>query len=116
MSYATQLRELRELSVRVRARDRRGRCYELSAKGQLRDPSWTLVHGWKLTLAYDGPCHIQHAWLERDGQIYDPAMDMLFESADDHGGIAVRRFNAQDTALSLAVSGVYAPWHREAAP
>ncbi len=65
-----------EPSPRLRVRRRQGRCYELAFKGLLAAPEWTLVHGTvsNRSAAADqsNAERIEHAWLERDGQVYCP--------------------------------------------
>ncbi len=54
----------------LREHHRKGRCFELAGKGLLRDPTWTLVHGW--VSAGIPRLLTAHAWLQKEGYVYDP--------------------------------------------
>lgn len=98
-------------SPRVRARNRQGRCFELSLKGQLLDPSWTLVHGsifgW-----------IGHAWLIKDGTVYDPVLDQYLtqiENGQMREAVVERTYQLKEAAGLCASAGHYGPWHATSA-
>jgi hypothetical protein len=85
----TQLDQLADLprpTARIRPRTRRHRCFELTARIQWDDPTWTLVHGIVQSCT-------EHAWLSRDGVVYDAVLDKSF-TAEDY----VARFDAQEVA------------------
>lgn len=92
-----------------RIRKRTDRSYELAAKGQQRDPSWTLVHG---TLKRG----IEHAWLEKDGSVYDPVAD-FFMASDQYvaalQAVAERRYSALEATEEMSSRKVktWGPWH-----
>ena len=54
-----------------RVRKRQGRCYELASRVVLRErgSGWTLIHGHLHAKVPSVP--YSHAWLERDGEVYD---------------------------------------------
>ena len=97
------------LAVRVSVADRHRRCYELCAKGVQRDPSWTLVHGTLLARRRGEPQHIAHAWLERDGQVYDAVHDRVY-TLSAYPGVVEARYTSQETAALRAVTGNFGPW------
>lgn len=96
---------------RVRARNRKGRCFELAGKGQWRDPSWTLVHGsifgW-----------IAHAWLVKDGMVYDAVGDQFMSERDyqeQYQSVIERSYQWKEAAMFLADSPHWGPWHKTSA-
>lgn len=76
-----------DLPRRSRLRVRTGRCYELSGNAALAHPEWSLVHGEVDTITGD---RIGHAWVERDGWVYDSVLDRAMPS---------RQFAAQFNAV-----------------
>jgi hypothetical protein len=67
---------------KIRPRRRDGRGFELSGRYQLDDPSWTLVHGsirTKVITKGNALTRFNHAWLKRDGWVYDSVLDMAYE-------------------------------------
>ena len=97
--------------VRVNTRARWRRCYELSIKGQRKDPSWLLCHGTLLARrhAWSEPEHIAHAWLQRGDQVYDSFYDRVFTLAE-YPGFVERAFSPQEVAALTATSGHFGPW------
>jgi hypothetical protein len=63
---------------KLRPRSRRGRCFELSGRYQLDDPSWALVHGTIRTPTWG---RFPHAWLKRDGWVYDSVLNRSYKVA-----------------------------------
>lgn len=101
--------DTKQKGPRVRARDRTHRCYELAGKGQQRDPSWTLVHGtirgW-----------IGHAWLEKDGAVYDAVLDRFMsveQYVEEFGAKVERRYSRKEAAHEIlsAQRLTWGPWH-----
>ena len=99
----------RRLAVRVRARNRRHRCYELAVRGVMLDPSWVLCHGLKWTRVYGERQLIAHAWLARGDLVYDPALDAMFDRTE-YTAAGERYYTAAQAASLMAASGVYGPW------
>lgn len=89
-----------------RIRKRAHRCYELAGRGQQRDPSWTLVHG---TLE---SC-IGHAWLEKEGTVYDRFMPIA-QYIEEYAALAERRYSAKEAAEAMlsAKRATWGPWHK----
>jgi len=95
-----------------RPRKRQGRCYELAFKLLTDDPTWTLVHG----VANSGGADIGHAWLERDGWVFDPVLNRSLawiDYATDRRAVRLASFTAQDAARRAVASGHYGPWDCE---
>ena len=100
---------------RVRARKRVGRCFELSFAVLMDHEDWTLVHG-----IVNGPpdeCpRTCHAWLERDGQVFDPVSDELSPSLRYRirfDALAVARYSAHQAGGLALETRHYGPWHPE---
>lgn len=69
---------------KMRPRKREGRGFELSGRYQMDDPTWTLVHGTIRARVIDKGCasvRFSHAWLKRDGWVYDSVLDKSYEEA-----------------------------------
>lgn len=97
-------------AMRVRARSRIGRCYELAWKGIMRCPEATLVHG-----IVRGPCdsRIEHAWLMVDDSVYDVTDDRVFswqEYRDRFAAVVTSRYSLREAARNAADSGHSGPW------
>jgi|SRR5208283_3375825 len=97
-----------------RFRKRGGRCYELCAKLLLNAPDgtpWELVHG-------KGMGMIRHAFLERDGLIYDAVDDKFFQPDDyrrQTGIVDAARYTHAEAARHMAQSGHCGPWNGDEA-
>ena len=88
-----------------RVRKRQGRCYELASRVVLRErgSGWTLIYGHLHAKVPSVP--YSHAWLERDGEVYDPVQDlwfsitqfvMIYEAVIDHS------YSAKKAAVAVA--------------
>jgi hypothetical protein len=92
---------------RIRTRGtRRRRCYELAGRGILQDDTWLLVQG--------RACGVDHAWLEREGWVYDGVLDQEFSKADyytEFRALAGRTYTAKEAAHQLIMAGHWGPWH-----
>jgi hypothetical protein len=67
-------RPLIDLSPVKRIRQKDGRCYELAFKMVMANPDWKLVFAlWDIP---QGP--YGHGYIEKDGIIYDPVLDVFF--------------------------------------
>jgi hypothetical protein len=106
-------RKAEALGLRKRNfRTRVTRCYELSYQ-YLFDSDiaaqWLLVHG----EAEGRNGRIDHAWLERDGTVYDATTDRLYSFAEYETlfRAAVRvRYTVKEAARRVVESGHYGPW------
>jgi hypothetical protein len=96
-------------------RKREGRCYELALRVMLNPEAetWTLVHGSVVSLSYDPPSRIGHAWIELpDGRIYDPASDR-YEAAEKWQAHAIidQRYSRVEACRIFTVTGCHCgPW------
>ena len=94
-----------------RLRIRHGRCYELAYEGCIKAHEWVLIHG-----EVNGPHGINrmgHAWLESDGLIYDPVLDIALPRAiyiQKCNGIEFNRYTIKEAAQQVIQSGHYGPW------
>jgi hypothetical protein len=95
-----------------------GRCYETCNRIVVADPSWTLVHG-RPTLRRLPHVQYGHAWLERDGVVYDPSarygagITMLCGLYYALGQIDPRlcsRYSAREAAVLMNSTGHHGPW------
>lgn len=94
---------------KYRPRKRQGRCYELAFKFLMDDPTWTLVHG----RVDSSGAVIGHAWLERDGWVFDPVLNrtLLWDDfATRHRAARLASFNGPDAARRALASGHSGPW------
>ncbi len=103
---------------KLRPRQRHGRAFELCGRYQLDDPSWTLVHGSvraKLLVA-DGRfelTRLTHAWLKRDGWVYDSVFNITYEEAVYVRLYAARElitYDAKAAARSSSTARHWGPW------
>jgi hypothetical protein len=100
----------------LRPRYRSGRCYELAWKYlayEARFEGWRLVHGEIISPIGDGQ-PMEHAWLEKEGNIYDPVFDKVFQAADYRTKYHAKAtlVYSQTNAMRLgAERGHYGPWN-----
>jgi hypothetical protein len=100
---------------RIRAIRRKGRCYELTGRGHLRDETWTIVHGqvafWSLRR---NPLLIAHAWLEKDGYVYDATLDQVMTAKQyrtRYKARIERRYSARQVQRLMLTTETWGPWH-----
>jgi hypothetical protein len=99
--------------ARPKVRSAEGRCYELAWRTlfSLPEPAgWLLVHG-----EVNGPSgsRVDHAWLERDGAIFDPVLNasMTWERYRRiYGASDGTRYTSDQAAHQLLEEGHYGPW------
>lgn len=102
---------------RVRARKREGRCYELAFSTLLNDDAegWALVHG-EVRGPPEGPPIVGHAWLARDGWVFDVVRKELL-SADIYMRRSLARvlaiYEKTDACRRMIAEGHYGPWEPE---
>jgi len=95
---------------RPRLRNRVGRCYELSGAAALDHHDWALVHG-TVRGRDGGP--IGHAWIERDGWIYDATTDEAMHVDLFHRKFAAveqGRWVGEGVAAMVRRHGHWGPW------
>lgn len=94
-----------------RLRNRVTRCYELSGVLALNNPDWALVHG-EVDMAHGG--RMGHAWVEREGWVYDSVLDMTMLSADFARLYAATEYQrwpgGRAVANALVDHGHWGPW------
>ena len=107
-----------EISCRLQCNEaRHGNCYRLALFGCLHGGEhWTLVHG-----ETGGPTltgRMGHAWLERDGWVYDPVLDRVWPwkiYARFTGTVSSQRYSCADTWLLAEATGHCGPWPEKSA-
>ena len=91
--------------------DRAGRCFELSGSGCIQaGGAWELVHG---EVDFRPNIRMAHAWLERQGWVYDPVLDQTVPRTvyESHvNAIVFRRFGVREAVKRMLTSGHYGPW------
>jgi hypothetical protein len=95
-----------------RVRVREGRCYELAFRALLDVDRWSLVHASVLGAAGT----IGHAWLVRDGVVYDPVLDAEMPEVDYARRFRVagpRIYSVVEAARMVLETGHYGPWYVE---
>ena len=101
---------------RLRPRLRHGRGFELSGRYQLDDPSWTLVHGSiQAKVIAEGAeiVRFPHAWLKRDGWIYDSVLNKTYKESRYIAIYAARElttYQRQDAGRMVMAAGHWGPW------
>ena len=94
---------------RYRPRKRHHRCFELCVKFQTDDASWLVNHG--EVLVHGIP--IGHAWMERDGWVFDPVEDISESCADyerRRGAVRHATFTYVEVSEAIDRTGHYGPW------
>lgn len=94
--------------------DRIGRCYELSGNFQVDNQEYTLVHGFITDRIGDTGHTIDHAWVEKDGEVYDPVLDKsyptdIYEALT--GAEEIIRYEYIKTLNNIQKTGHWGPWH-----
>lgn len=92
-----------------RPRRRHGRCYELAYRFQSDDPAWLLVHG---TVRINGS-HSGHAWLERDGSVYDVVLDITARRAEyvtRFAAVTLAAYSRKEAAEHALATRHFGPW------
>lgn len=91
---------------------RHGDCYKLALLGCLHGgDDWTLVHG--ETVGPRGMGRMGHAWLERDGWVYDPVLDRVWPwqiYAKFVGAVLMCRYSYAETFRYAEETGHCGPW------
>ena len=101
--------------VNENIRDRLGKCYKLTYQFVVRNRDWELVQGYiKDTKIGKTGRVVNHAWAEKEDEVYDPVMNMetdrmayyyLFDAEP------VERFTARAANQEALRTGHYGPWH-----
>ena len=93
-----------------RIRKRQQRCYELSDRVILDNPSWILVH----LNVFNGAIRIDHAWLEKDGVVYDPVLDAFFDKMKLYAIVTpkdIKKYNQKQAARIICGTKKHGPWY-----
>ena len=87
-----------------------GRCYQLAYLSLLINPEWQLVHG--STRGANGST-VGHAWLEFDGMVYDPVLDVEMTArdfAEQYAASTTAIYSVQEATRATIKFGHYGPW------
>jgi hypothetical protein len=101
---------------KIRPRRRDGRAFELSGRYQLDDNSWTLVHGSiraKVITKGNALTRFNHAWLKRDGWVYDSVLDKSYEEphyVQLYAARAVATYDSRAARKMATDTGHWGPW------
>lgn len=91
---------------------RQGNAYKLALLGCLHGgEDWTLVHG--ETIRPKGKGRMGHAWLERDGWVYDPVLDRVWPwhiYVRFVGAVSIRRYSYAETWQIVEKTDHCGPW------
>ncbi len=104
-----------------RARKRHGRCYELCFYVILNSDGWDLVHG---EVKVDpkripGMSRMRHAWVEKNGMVYDPVLNAEFMTAayySKYEAISIVRYTKIEACKMLSQFRWIGPWHEVTDP
>jgi hypothetical protein len=92
--------------------ERAGKAYELTFLGSISGcGEWTLVHG--ETSGPFGHLRMGHAWLERDGWVYDPVLDRIWPwevYALFTRAVPMRHYSNSEMLGEWAETGHSGPW------
>jgi hypothetical protein len=58
------------------------------------------------------PYFVGHAWLSRDGIVYDPVKGKECP-AGEYPGVALHRYTAEQAARMMLERGIYGPWEED---
>jgi len=95
----------------TRARVRKKRCYELTWKFVLGNPTWDLVHAVIFVPPMGVP--IPHAFAMREERIYDSVDNKFYKKMEylDHFSVQnVRCYSSLEAARCCASTKSYGPW------
>ncbi len=95
-------------------KDRLGKCYQLSWQYVTKNSSYKLVHGYITDRVKTGRT-IDHAWVEKGNEVYDPVMDKRYPKQAYYGlfGVEAEKVYNSKEALDLGSKyGHYGPWHK----
>lgn len=93
-------------------RRRAGRCYELAGRSAVDHEEWALVHG---VVSMTGGVRMGHAWVERDGWVYDHVLDRVMRleefKAPPFLAVEWRRWpGGKSVAAAMLDHGHWGPW------
>jgi hypothetical protein len=88
------------------------RSFALAVQAQGQAPDWLLVHG-TITGPDHGPARRVHAWLEREGQVYDPRVRRFFSVGVYRrivGAVPAMRYRYNHARQWSGDTGQAGPW------
>ncbi|MNM49990.1 hypothetical protein D3C81_610110 [compost metagenome] len=103
---------MKRLKKNADINERLGQCYVLSYQYATSNPNSELIHG-NITNKFDGKT-IDHAWVEENGEVYDPVLDWRIMKEVYYGlydAQVEKRYTFQEALNEGIESGTYGPWH-----
>jgi hypothetical protein len=100
----------------MRPRQREGRAFELSGRYQMDDPTWTLVHRSIEAVVIEmgsAVTRFSHAWLKRDGWVYDSVLNKSYEESryvKIYAAIEVITYHQLAAARMASTAKHWGPW------
>lgn len=95
-----------------RIRQRQKRCFELSDRVILDNPSWTLVH----SNVFNGAMRIDHSWLEKDDVVYDPVLNVFFDKMKLYAIVTpsnIKKYDRKQVVEIICGTKKHGPWYPE---
>ena len=108
----------------VTLEERRGDCFRQAFlfADRYGDGGWELVHGhltgWAIVKRDENGRYL-HAWVEKDGMLYEPLHDLIYEKSfyDSFAApVEVARYPKRAARKRALASGHYGPWEGPDAP
>lgn len=93
---------------------RLGRCYELAGRYVSGHPKAVLVHGKLINPFGKGHKEIEHAWVEEDGEVFDPVMDKIWPEKVYYDLFKVtvyKKYSFQEVLKMIDANEHWGPWH-----
>lgn len=94
-------------------KDNLGKCYQLSWRWVTSHRDYKLVHGYISKQGSD--ICIDHAWVEKGNEVYDPVMEKEFPKAVYYTlfqAETAKVYSSSEASNMGAKTGVYGPWHK----
>ena len=96
----------------IRARARKKRCYELTVKFVLNNPTWDVVHAIIFPPEFLIPIPIPHAFAIREDIIYDSVDNKFYKTTEYINYLSaqlMRYYSSMDVARCLTSTKRYGP-------
>ena len=94
---------------------RLGQCYNLAGRYIHDHPKALLVHGTFNGIRFNGiDFNNPHAWIEEDGEVYDPVMDCQFPLQDYYNlfqAVANKKYTHQEACEKMLETEHFGPWN-----
>jgi len=94
---------------------RLGRCYELSGKYVMHHDGWELVHGLLVNPFASGHPKMEHAWVEKGNEVFDPVMHKIWPKDVYYSLFKVKvhkKFSQREVFQITDKTGNWGPWEK----